>query len=249
MLKEFYNTYGYYYIRIWSIHVLALAGLFIFDLASIAGILIAALLFYHVYALIYHEWISHSYIKPRNSFVKWILLLMFYSQDNTIQKKKNYHVYHHRMWEDPNCDPTQQKLKDKSLFRYLFGLHKPVAQTIPSIEISLLETEPVIKYLDKYGRVLYTCILVSLFLILPFTWFFAVAVYFPCFMTVCANFHDYYFHGPLHGKDKNYLTLLFSTQAWHIEHHLRWHDEYYGPGYWCLMNPSWYFRKLLFVKV
>jgi hypothetical protein len=249
MIKRFYQIYGYYYIRVWIIYLLSAVGLFLFSPLDIAFVLLVGLLFYHLYGIIYHDWISHSYIEPRNLFFKWILLLVFYSQDNTIQKKKNYHVYHHKTWTDPSLDPTQQKLKDKTLFRYLFSLHKPVSQNISIIDVSLLEKEPMIKSVDKYGKFVYSCILISLFVIFPFKWFFAVAIYFPCIILLLSNYHDYYFHGPLKGKDKNYLTVLFSTQAWHIEHHERWREEYYGPGYWYLINPGWYFRKLFFVKI
>ena len=248
-LKQFYQTFGWYYVRIWTIHVAALAGVFVLDFRDILAIFIAGLFFNHAYQLIFHDWISHDYIRPRNTVFKWLCLMLFYSQDNTIRKKKNYHVFHHQNWQNAEVDPTQQKLKNRGLFEYLFALHSPVAQNIPVREVSLLENEPVIKFFDQHSKLVYFATLVMAFAILPMTWFLAVAIYFPCINTVLGNYHDFYFHGPMQGQDKNLLTTVYGTQAWHIAHHQSWREEYYGPGWWFLINPTWYYRQLFFERV
>jgi hypothetical protein len=247
MVQEFYKTYGYYFIKVWCIHILAILGFFILDNTYIAIGLIVGVLFWHLYGLVFHDWISHEYIKPRNRLFTWLMLFVFYSQDNMIRKKKNYHVYHHKHWKDRDVDPTCQKLEGLSLFRYLFSLHKPVAQNIPEVTNSILETNRLVRILDAHSRKLYFASIIVLWAILPFAWFFIAAVYVPWTIMIIANYHDYFFHGPMQGQDRSILTLIFSCQAWHIEHHTHWHTEYYGPGYWYLINPTWYYRKLFFI--
>lgn len=230
-------------------HVLAITGLIVLDFEYFLYGTVIFFFMMHLYALVFHDWISHEYIQPRTWLLKGILLLFFYTQDNTIKSKKNYHVYHHRFWRDRALDPTYQKLKNLSLVRYVFSLHSPVQQSIPNTESSVLESSVLIKTLDKYSKHIYFAYLLLMFAVCSTGWFFAVAVYFPWLMLILFNVHDYYFHGPVNGKDASWTTFVFSTQAWHRRHHEFWFEEYYGPGWWRLLNPAWYYRHLFFVKI
>jgi len=245
-LKEFYSVYGYYSLKVWTLHILSLCSIVYLGLECFVVGIIFFLLVMPLYTLIFHDWVSHEYIQPRNKLSKLFSLFMFYLQDNTIRGKKNYHVHHHRHWLNQDLDPTYQKLKKLPWYRYVFSLQKPIAQHIPDIENSLLESSNLIKTLDKYHRAIYVTLVLVLFCILPFNWFVTTMIWYPWLCIIVYNMHDYYFHGPWKGKDKNWLTLIFSTAAWHIAHHESWCKEYYGPGWWRMLNPGWYWRQLLF---
>jgi hypothetical protein len=245
-LKEFYSIYGYYSFRVWALHILSLCSIVYLGLDYFVIGIIFFLLVMPLHTLIFHEWISHEYVQPRNKLCKLFSLFVFYSQDNTIRGKKNYHVYHHRHWLNQDLDPTYQKLKKLPWYRYVLGLQKPIAQHIPNIENSLLESSSLVKTLDKYHRAIYVALALILFGILPFNWFVTTMIWYPWLSMIAYNTHDYYFHGPWQGKDKNCLSIIFGTAAWHIAHHESWRNEYYGPGYWRVLSPGWYWRYLLF---
>ena len=165
-LKEFYSIYGYYSFRVWALHILSLCSIVYLGLDYFYIGIIFFLLVMPLHTLIFHEWISHEYVQPRNKLCKLFSLFVFYSQDNTIRGKKNYHVYHHRHWLNQDLDPTYQKLKKLPWYRYVLGLQKPIAQHIPNIENSLLESSNLVKTLDKYHRAIYVALALILFCIL-----------------------------------------------------------------------------------
>ena len=246
-IKQIYNTFGYYFFKVWFLHLFTLLGLLFIDLKYFGIAWILFFIFMPFYQLIFHDWLSHEYVKPKNYFAKWVSLIFFYTQDNTVLVKKNYHVNHHRNWLTPDKDPTVQKMKGLSYIRYVLGWQMPVLQDVISVENSILKSSKLVQWLDKNQRVLYWIHMLVLFALLPLPWFMVVAIYFPWTMMIVASSHDYYFHGPVKGKDSSWLVPLFSAGAWHVHHHDYWKEgEYYGPGLWCWINPGWYFRLLLF---
>lgn len=244
--KEFYAVYGYYSFRVWILHILSLCAILYLDIEYLLAGIVFFLLVMPLHTLVFHDWISHEYVRPRNKLAEWFSLFVFYSQDDTIRGKKNYHVYHHRNWQNQDLDPTYQKLKGLPWYRYVFGLQTPVKQNIPNIENSLLESSSLVKLLDKNHRRIYFLLVVVLLCVLPFSWFVITMIWYPWLFMIVYNTHDYYFHGPWQGSDRSWFTVIFTTQAWHRAHHSRWRDEFYGPGWWRILNPGWYWRHLLF---
>jgi hypothetical protein len=211
--------------------------------------IIALVLFWFylpLYTIIYHDWICHEYIKPKNKIIKVLLLLLFYSQENTVSKKKNYHIWHHKNFKIPKLDPTYQKMQGVPLLRYILSFHKPKEQNIPNLEFSLVEKDKFIKYCDIHYKKIWIGYIILSFMFLPLEWFATLNIFIPWISTCVANWHDYYFHGPIKGKDSNLLSVMIGTSAWHIHHHNDWTKEYYGNGIWKYLNPAWYYRIIFF---
>ena len=246
MIKDFLKKYGYYYVTTWFWHIVALLCMVTMD----PMLLVAALLLFLIVAplmqLISHDYISHEFIKPKNRFYEIIALTLWYALGQTIHGKKSFHTWHHKSWQLPDVDPTQQLLQGKNLFRYVFSLHSPKPQHIPDQDHTRLFDNAVIKWLDQHAMIIYWGIVAVLLIVLSWPMFVVVRIYVPWFMALTSKFHDWYFHGGGPKKDSAWLIPVYSHSAWHIEHHSKWQNEYYGPSFWKWLTPSWYIRKIMF---
>jgi hypothetical protein len=245
-IKNFYSKYGFHYIKIWTWHLLAIACLVTMDPILLVYAFLVFLLIFPLFSLVFHEYISHEYITPRNQLVKMLTLLLWYMFGQPIQGKKNYHIWHHRTWNDAQVDPTQQLLEHKSLFRYLFSLHSPLQQSIPKVESGNLVKDHLIQLLDSKVNYIYWASILLMLLLLSWPMFVVLRVYVPWFMTLASKYHDWYFHGNGLRKDSIWLLPIYSSASWHIEHHTNWQQEYHGTGLSKMFNLSWIFRKILF---
>lgn len=237
---------NYNFVKIWLLHLGTLIGIVILPISYFLWSLVVYFFLASLFQLIFHDWICHEYRQPKNSWIEAALLLVFYSHDNNVSNKKNYHVLHHRMWNRPELDPTYRKLEGVSLLRYIMGLQNNLDLGVPNKEYSLTEKSKLVKILDKHSRLTYFVWVVCIFLLLPISWFVVVCIFYPWLVYVLSCYHDWHLHGPKKNSDKSWMTLLYYQGAWHYAHHESWRQEYYGPGLWRYINPAWYYRIVLF---
>lgn len=247
-IQQLYRIYGNYYLEIWATHLISLLSLIFLD---IQYFLFALIIFWSVLPLLQlltHEYISHEYIQPRYKILTILfLLLVYWSTKHTIFNKKNFHFYHHKHWQDPDTDPTLQKMKGTRLLPYMFSIVNPVPQHIPKTESSLLKNDPLIAWMDQHASWFHYGIKLLMLVVLPIEWFIVFNAYFVSMNLIRSNYSEYYFHGPLNGQDSNWRGIIFGNGAWHMHHHTVSAQLYFGPGHWRWFNLSWYY-KLLFFK-
>jgi hypothetical protein len=246
MLKKYFPTFGYYQYKAITLHILVAISLITFSIEYFVYSLIVFWFFMPLYIIIFHDWICHEYITPKNKFCQIFLLLIFYSQENTIKAKRNYHTWHHKNFMYPELDPASQKIKGASFIKYVSGLHTAITQNIPVIEFSFIEKDKFIQWCDDNYKKLWISYLIICLALLPIEFFVVFCIYLPWLIFVISNAHDYYFHGPNPGKDYNALSFIFFSQAWHVKHHESWIKDYYGPNIWRYLNPQLYYKKIFF---
>jgi len=239
---------NYHLLKIWILHLAAILCLIVLPWQYFAASLVLYFFMMPIFQLIFHDWICHEYCKPKNQFLEKVMLLIFYTHDNNVRDKKNYHIFHHTKWNTPEEDPTYRKLEGVSLFRYIIGFQKNLDLGIYNKNFSILEKLSIVQWLDKYSRLLYISWISLIFLLFPLSWFIIICVFYPWILYITSCYHDYYLHGPIKNHDRNWTAIMFGHGAWHYAHHENWRDEYYGPGLWRIINPAWYVRQLLFVK-
>jgi fatty acid desaturase len=198
--------------------------------------------------LISHEFICHEYVTPKNKLSELFVFIIFYGfGGRTVLSRRSYHVSHHRYWKTPEKDPPQQKMAAGTFWGYIFNTQKPVAQNIDMVTSKRLDENPLVKKLNPIANKIYWAFHITLFILLPIEWFVVILIYVPVLLMLTFNVHDYIFHGPkFKSKDHGYYLPLFGNQAWHIQHHSEYATNYFGPGLWKYVNPSWYLTKLLF---
>ncbi len=246
-LHKFYQTFGTYYFRMWLLHIFTLVGLLIFDINWFLSALVIYVLFNPLSQVISHNYISHEYIEPRNLLVRTLLLILFYIRGETVSTKRNYHSYHHRMYKtNPEVDPTMQLVANKSLFRYVFALHRPIALQIPNVDKSKLSESKFVQFCDRHIKKIYWFFIIVPLIALPFKWFVILRIYVPWLLLVMSRFHDYYFHGSIQGKDNLVLFAMYGGGGLHVQHHDKWLNDLYGTDFTKWLNLGWYYRLLFF---
>jgi hypothetical protein len=198
--------------------------------------------------IIAHDYICHEYVKPKNKIIDAICLILFYMMGFNVTDKRNYHIYHHIMWKDKDKDPTSLKLKNSSLVSYLLSTSSPVNLSAIPIYPNTLADNKIIKTLEQHYEYIYWLSRIVMLLFLPIEWFVVLVIYLPSIFSVIYNSFDYYFHGPINGKDNSMLFLIFNNTAWHNHHHNDWQTPYYGPNWFKWINPAWYYTLFLFNK-
>jgi hypothetical protein len=245
-IKNIYKTYGSYYLNIFVLSIMSIISLFTIDFEYFLYTIVIFVMVMPILQTIEHEYICHQYVIPKNKIIDFVCLMLFYMlQGRGIEHRINYHMTHHRYWKDPTMDPTQQKLLNTSMWKYIFGIGKPVNQLIIDVDSSLLNN-PIIKKLNPYAKLIQVTYLVILFLCLSWNWFVVFAFYFPWMMMLVMNFHDELFHGRIKSQDNSWYFILYGNAAWHIEHHSNFKSVYDGPDNMYLINPAWYFKKIFF---
>ena len=245
-LKNIYRIYGYFYFKIWVLHLLVLCSIFFIDIKYFLYSVCVFLLYMPLMQLITHEYVSHEYIQPKNKWIDLLCLLLFYSQENNVQAKRDFHVMHHRHWKNVELDPAQQKMKNIPIWRYILSLQRPVEQNIIPVQNAMLENNIWVKMLNKHSQKIYWLYVSIMFLTLPLEWFFVMCIYFPWLGVIVFFTHDQVFHGKIKSKDHNWYLPIFGSQSWHIYHHENYDKCYHGPTFWKWLNPAWYYQLLLF---
>lgn len=246
-IRNFYRIYGIYYIEIWLTHLVSVIGLLFMPLEYFFYGLFFFWLLLPLTQLLTHEYISHEYIQPRNRALSVVFLcLVYWLTKHTIFSKKNFHFYHHKHWQDPGTDPTLQKMKGSKLLPYLFSVVKPVPLDLPKTESSLLKNDRLIRWLDEHSGYIHYGSRLIMLILFPIEWFVVVNAYFVSMNLIRSNYSEYYFHGPLNGRDRNWMCLLFGNGVWHIRHHTVSAKLYFGPGLWKWFTLSWYYYLLFF---
>jgi hypothetical protein len=183
-------------------------------------------------AVINHVYFNHHYTSFRNVITEWFALsVMIVFNFWRFRDVKSYHIFHHSQWPTLS-DPTAGEIA-QGKFRYYVGLTDPVA-------IPLVSTKESSSF-DFASRHYYSLKAFSLLMILVLFGFSGVfygilMVYF--YTYVLAKIHDMLFHSSLNEQDKVWLFPIYFNDAWHIEHHSDykqqyWHWRYINPQYWC----------------
>jgi fatty acid desaturase len=247
-IKSFYNTYGYFHVRAWTVQCLAMVALVVLPIEYFAYSLMIYVFMMPLVQLISHEYVCHEYVTPKNTLINWVVLIIFYGlAGRSVTAKRSYHVSHHRYWKDPEKDPPQQKMAAGTFWGYVLNTQRPVAQNIDLVTSLTLDQNPIVKLLDPIANRVYWIFHITLFLLLPVEWFVVILIYVQVLMSLLFNVHDYMYHGPKYrATDHSYYLPLFGNQAWHIKHHEYNKTNYFGPGLWKYINPSWHYTKLLF---
>lgn len=245
-LKEFYNTYQYFYFKFWTLHILVLVSLFTLEFKYVLYSIGIYMLYMPLLMVIHHDYISHEYVKPKNQWIDLLCLIISYTTEVDVKGKKDFHTEHHKTWKYSNQDPTQRKMKNVPIWRYVFGFLKPVAFKVPPIKCNILTESRWAKHLDRHCRKIYWAYVVICLIILPWPWFVVVCIYTPWLGAILFNLHDHIYHGNIIAKDRNWLLLLYSSAAWHVKHHEHYRSWYHGPGIWKWLNLSWYYQLALF---
>jgi fatty acid desaturase len=238
-IKNFYNTYGYFYFKLWTLHSLVLVCLLTIDIKYFFIACLVFLVLMPLHQLVVHEYVSHEYIVPKNQYADLILLLfLFYAYGLNVKSKRDYHINHHRFWQQPNRDPTQQKMHNVAIWRYVLGFQKPLVQQLEPVKNSMLDNNRWVRIFEPYSRRIFLTYTVVLLIFLPIEWFAIFCIYYPWLNVIVFNFHDQMFHGRISSHDHSWYLLLFGNQAWHIEHHSKYREIYYGPGLWKMGKSS-----------
>lgn len=249
-IKDFYNTYHYFYFKFWIIQSLVLISLITLEFKYFLYGIVIYILYMPLLTVIQHDYISHEYIKPRNQWFDLLCLLLNCTTDTTVKGKKDFHTEHHKTWRDPEKDPTQRRMKGVPIWRYLFGFYTPVALELPEIKCNILTESRWAKYLDKHYRKIYLFYLLVCLIILPWPWFITICIYVPWIGAILFYLHDQIYHGSsIKSKDRPWLLPIYSSAAWHIKHHENYRVWYHGPGIWKWLNLSWYYQLLFFKPV
>lgn len=199
-----------------------------------------------LFGLIMHDWICHEFCEPKNSALTVLMLLFFYTHDNNVKNKKNYHVLHHRTWNTPEQDPTYRKLQGRTFWQYLLALHNNLDLGIPNRDWNRIEHTKLVQWLDRHSRSVYWFYMLTMFLIVPWPWFVTICVFYQWITYCMLCYHDYHLHGPVRRPDHSWAQIVFGQGTWHQAHHENWQVEYYGPGLWRWFNPAWYYRHWFF---
>jgi hypothetical protein len=248
-IKNFYATYGYFYFKIWALHLGVLLSLLLVDIQYFFIAILIFLLLMPLQQLVIHEYISHGYIKPKNQYVDLVVLLfLFYVYGSTTTEKKNYHMTHHRLWKDSNTDPTQQKINAVPFWRYVLGFHRPLIRNLDSVKNTLQLDNRWVKIFESRSKKIFLLYSAAMFIFLPIEWFIVCCVYYPWLNLIIFNTHDQVFHGKTKIKDSSWYLPVFGNQAWHVQHHERYMSDYYGPGLIKWLNLAYYYRLLLFTS-
>lgn len=236
-----------YHYQIYSYHILSIVGLVVWP--SLVWLLLPlCFLIFHIVQIIMHDYICHEYIKPRNSIIEILCLLIWcLFVGERIADKKTYHFFHHRNWKNNQTDPTQLKLKNNNYIKYIFDLYKPTWAPADQLENPSLSTHIFMWFNRNCYSIFWAGVVIS-FVLLPIKIFFIFHILSRSLFVLMGNSHDYYFHKTSANRDSNWLSILLGSAAWHMQHHETWKNEYYGPGQWRYLNFSWYLRKLFFKK-
>ena len=247
-LKEIYKIYGYYHFKVWALHIFVLLSLLLVDIKYLGYALCLHVFYMPLLQLITHDYISHEYIEPKNRWLDLVFLLMFYTNERTVQGKRDFHVAHHRYWiNNPDKDPALQKMRNIPIWRYVLALQQPVTHDkIESVKNTLLKNNRWVVLFEPHYRKIYWAYTLIMFLVLPLPWFVALCIYLPWLLTVIPNFHDQVFHGTIQSKDHGWYLPLFSSQAWHLKHHEDYQTHYHGTKFWKWLNIAWYYHLLFF---
>jgi hypothetical protein len=196
----------------------------------------------------FHEFVSHEVVRPRNSFIEFVLLTVFivYTGDN-LRNKKNYHYLHHRYSGDSEKDPTQVKVDKLSALQYIFDIGPQTHIDIPK-EVTPEFTSPIWMFFDKHHKIIFICSLVLWVIFFPLWTIMAFYFYPRFFLNLSSKFVDLHFH-KYHGTDIKILVPIIGTAALHHTHHTVWRDDFYGDDYWKYINFQFWYSKLLFKKV
>jgi fatty acid desaturase len=242
-IKNFCSVYGYFYFKLWLLHSLVIASLLAIDIKYFFIGCLVYLILMPLQQLVIHEYVSHEYVVPKNQYIDlFLLLFLFYAYGFSVKSKREYHINHHRFWQKPDLDPTQQKMHNVPLWKYVFGFQQPLVQNLEPVKSSRLDNNRWVQIFDSRGRYVYLIYTVTLLVLLPIEWFVVICIYYPWLLLTVFNFHDQVFHGKISSKDRSWYLPLFGNQAWHLNHHDRYREIYYGPGFWKWVNPSYYYQ-------
>lgn len=246
-ITHFFRIYGYHHILTWMIHVLAIFALIYLDIIYFLFGIVVFLLIMPLLQLIFHEYVSHEIIKPRNKIIDFLVLFLFYTHGQTVKNKRAFHVTHHVGYLDPTNDPTQLKIKAaKNIFWYIFNLQQPLAQELIPVKNTLLESNDMIKLLEPHAFKIAWFYRLVMFLLLPIEWFCVFVLYLLWLNILISAVHDVFFHSDINGQDSSWLLPLWSNAAWHIKHHENPDSLYFGPTWLKWLNLSWYYYLCLF---
>lgn len=248
-LKNITNVYGYFYLKVWMLHLVVLSSLFLIDIKYVVYGLIVTFFYMPLSQLIHHEYVSHQYVQPKNKWIDLVCLFLLYFSDTAALDKYAWHINHHVKWRDPAIDPVQQKMALTSKWRYLFGLTVPLDVDVPPRKNMLLENNQWVKMFDAHVSKIFLTYIILMFIVLPLPWFFVFCIYPYWLIMMLFNLHDQLFHGKNKDPDSAWYLPIYGNAAWHIKHHEEYKIEYYGPGMWRWFNLSWYYRLLLFKPV
>jgi hypothetical protein len=202
-----------------------------------------------LHQLVIHEYVSHEYITPKNKFVDlFLLLIFFYAYGFSVKSKRQYHITHHRHWKEPTQDPTQQKMENVPLWRYVLGFQEPKIQNLDIVDSRLLKNNQWVKLFEPHGTKILIAYNVLMFIVLPIEWFVVFCIYLIWIISVTGNMHDYLFHGSIQSKDHGWFLPFFGSQAWHLYHHEHYNSYYHGPGLWKWLNLAHYYQLMFFKK-
>lgn len=193
--------------------------------------------------VIRHEYIEHSYIKPKNKIFEFFIELYIQTLVPSTHHDRSgvvgYHQTHHRLWKtdqdlftkrvenefvpglkDYDISYIRKNKNDKSPFRYLTN----------------------IKVLALILLICATNISTAVFLVLlPYT------------LVNILNFqHDWYL-SKFGERNYPWMFPLALNQSWHYEHHKRFKkipnsvsDLFMGPSWVKYINPQYYFAIIFF---
>lgn len=210
--------------------------------------LVGAVIFYVIATpmtqLIFHEYLSHLQIKPKNRAVASICMWIFCVLGGRFYQKFAYHQHHHRYWKQPDLDPTQQKINQNTFLSYISGIGRPVPQQFEQQPHPWLQTDVLMQFFNRHADLIQIVTIILSAAVLPIEIFAVVFVLYPWMLMIVFAYHDWRFHAPNStAQDMSLWFPLFANQAWHIRHHTDSQELYFGPGQFRWINPSWYLFK------
>lgn len=194
-------------------------------------------------AVITHNKFKHEYVAFRNGVAEWFSLayICVYSFWNS-SDFKSYHILHHRAWLT-NSDPTAVEIQQGKL-RYYVGLTNPCA--VPTIATK--ESDRVL-WMNQHFWLIKIALYAGVILIFGTKVFFLSVIAQQFYQYVFSKIHDLAFHSNDHigpSRDLPWLFPIYFNSAWHIDHHRDYDKQELWR--WPLVNPQYWFTKLLVVE-
>jgi hypothetical protein len=217
---------------------------FFFDIYLLLTAILVSHLLSYITQILDHDWCTHRYILPKNSIINilcraWIMIMTH--DPNTFPA---IHMAHHVHWLNDK-DPIHTNVTSSGQLASLLN----VICSFPSLTPAAL-TKPNAKL--QIGLLLLTY--VTIWIVFGFTY----VVYF-CFLSklwhnALTLIPDITLYALKKQQNFPWLWPLILRDAWHYEHHIKYHHKHYpkiedlfhGPSWLKYLNFEYYFMKLFF---
>lgn len=246
MTNNLLAGFGAYQITAVLLNIAALISIVVLPWTHVVAAVLFYLITMPIVQLIFHDYVSHYNIRPKNKPIEALCLWIFCFMGGRLDQKFAYHRAHHQFWRRPELDPTQQKIHANQFWRYVLGAGSAVPQSFEPVAHPMLTSSKTARFIDTHSSVIQLVTVIVAALVLPLEIFVILFVLYPWMLMIMFSYHDWYFHGPEAKSDNVWWFLLWNNACWHVYHHQNPNGLYFGPPGWKWVNISWYAFRSFF---